>query len=272
MSNTKFNLLAEEIGTHAMVRLCRAFLIENRNTLSLRCELTADEALDPMNCPLHSKKMTGSLCYSPTENGEHPAFAPPCHGCSIGITEAAHEGVTAAEEEYGQEEEGDAPEGLEEEENFLPVGAHLLPEEFKEVLRRLHMDVQEKVGVWFNRANTNTFKKLYPAASLQHIKDIREMSAKYPEALDACKAFQAEKMTTGDAMRINGYVPEDVIRSTCFLPCECNCDSCVSKEGERIAQLEFAQAEIAAGMETKEYALGTPLPTPTTYLNFSYFN
>jgi hypothetical protein len=48
-----------------------------------------DKALDPMNCPLHMTKLTGSICYSINSDGEYPVGAPPCNGCSIGITEAA---------------------------------------------------------------------------------------------------------------------------------------------------------------------------------------
>lgn len=48
-----------------------------------------DKALDPMNCPLHMTKLTGSICHMINSDGEYPVDAPPCNGCSIGITEAA---------------------------------------------------------------------------------------------------------------------------------------------------------------------------------------
>ena len=49
----------------------------------------ADDALDPMMCPLHVLKMTGSLCYQMNADGDYPPGAPPCHGCMLGISDAA---------------------------------------------------------------------------------------------------------------------------------------------------------------------------------------
>jgi len=48
---------------------------------------TADEGLDPMNCPLHLQKMTGRLSYMMDNEGSYPSDAPPCC-CSLGINEA----------------------------------------------------------------------------------------------------------------------------------------------------------------------------------------
>jgi hypothetical protein len=283
-SNSKFNLLAQEIGKQQMIRLCRAFLIENRNTLSLTQEITPEEALDPMNCALHSKMMTGSLCYSLSENGEYPDGAPPCNGCSIGISEAAKEGICAAEEEHGQKEEEEGQEGQEEQEkqegiearnflpvcahllpealkdeSFLPVGAHLLPAEFKEVLRHMHMDIQEKVGYWFNRANSNAYKRLYPDSSRLYKKTIREMSAKYPEALARCKSFQAECLEDGSATQINGVTPYYMMRNHCVLPYQCECQACSCEQ-------QPACENTLTSEETSSFA------SPTPNLHLSYFN
>ena len=48
---------------------------------------TADEGLDPMNCPLHLQKMTGRLSFSMDSEGGYSPRAPPCY-CSMGINEA----------------------------------------------------------------------------------------------------------------------------------------------------------------------------------------
>jgi hypothetical protein len=48
---------------------------------------TADEGLDPMNCPLHLQKMTGRLSYDIDEDGNYSPGAPSCC-CSMGINEA----------------------------------------------------------------------------------------------------------------------------------------------------------------------------------------
>lgn len=229
MSNAKFNFLAEEIGKHEMIRLCRSFLIDNR---ALSKELTAEEALDPSNCPLHHMMMTGSLCYTQSQNGEYPDNAPPCNGCSVGITEAAKEGISAAEEEYGHEQE-----------NFLPCGAHLLPEEFKDVLRAMHMDIQEKVGYWFNHENSRVFKELYPKTYSLHKKAISHMREKYPDAFAACKAYQAEEMAKGNALNISGEIPDYMIRKTCVTPYNCYCDKCTYEERMERAQMEYQEEE-----------------------------
>ena len=48
---------------------------------------TADEGLDPMNCPLHLQKMTGRLSFSMDSEGGYSPSAPRCC-CSMGINEA----------------------------------------------------------------------------------------------------------------------------------------------------------------------------------------
>ena len=48
---------------------------------------SADEGLDPANCPLHLQKMTGRLSYEMDEDGSYPSDAPSCC-CSLGIKEA----------------------------------------------------------------------------------------------------------------------------------------------------------------------------------------
>ena len=48
---------------------------------------SADEGLNPMNCPLHLQKMTGCLSYEMDDEGSYPSDAPSCC-CSMGINEA----------------------------------------------------------------------------------------------------------------------------------------------------------------------------------------
>lgn len=48
---------------------------------------TADEGLNPMNCPLHLQKMTGRLSFSMDGDGNYSPSAPSCC-CSMGISEA----------------------------------------------------------------------------------------------------------------------------------------------------------------------------------------
>jgi hypothetical protein len=48
---------------------------------------TADEGLDPTNCPLHIQKMTGRFAYEVDDEGNYPSEAPSCC-CSLGINEA----------------------------------------------------------------------------------------------------------------------------------------------------------------------------------------
>ncbi len=55
--------------------------------LSTVMPATADEGLDPMNCPLHLQKITGSLSYEMDDEGSYPSDAPSCC-CSLGINEA----------------------------------------------------------------------------------------------------------------------------------------------------------------------------------------
>jgi len=86
-ASDKFNSLVSEIGEDEMKVLCKAFLTQlNQKPVNYQ-NLTADTSLDPMNCPLHSQLITGEIFY-PNSDGEYPVYAPPCYGCSIGITHA----------------------------------------------------------------------------------------------------------------------------------------------------------------------------------------
>jgi hypothetical protein len=89
-ASDKFNSLVSELGEDAMIALCSTFLTQ----FSPICKkpvkyenLTADNSLDPVNCPLHRELMTGRILLQNSEGG-YPVDAPPCHGCSIGLTDA----------------------------------------------------------------------------------------------------------------------------------------------------------------------------------------
>lgn len=44
---------------------------------------------DPANCKLHAARLTGGLYYTPRHDGQYSMYAPPCTGCTIGVTEQA---------------------------------------------------------------------------------------------------------------------------------------------------------------------------------------
>jgi len=86
-ASDKFNSLVSEFGEGVMKVLCNSFLSKMSHKPVNYENLTADNSLDPMNCPLHCELITGKI-FHPNSEGEYPVDAPPCHGCSIGLSDA----------------------------------------------------------------------------------------------------------------------------------------------------------------------------------------
>ena len=86
-ASDKFNSLISELGEDAMKALCTSFLTQSAKKPITYENLTADKSLDPVNCPLHRELMPGRILLQNSEGG-YPVDAPPCHGCSIGLTDA----------------------------------------------------------------------------------------------------------------------------------------------------------------------------------------
>ena len=75
--------------------------------------------------------------------------------------------------------------------DFLPDGAHLLPYEFQAFLRRWNMTIADSMGEWLGESRT-AFKKENPEIWKLFLAEKMRLSKLYPTELAALKAYQAE--------------------------------------------------------------------------------
>lgn len=141
----------------------------------------ADEGLDPMNCALHSKKITGELSYIMNKDGEYPADAPPCH-CSLGMNEALE--ISSPYELEPDEEE-------DEDDYLLPLGNHLLPEEFKKLIREHNLLIEELTGKrWTEEGAIAKFKQVFPLDYKTFKNECLRLTEVYSKEVQAVKDYQ----------------------------------------------------------------------------------
>ena len=76
-----------------------------------------------------------------------------------------------------------------EESDFLPDGAHLLPQEFQDFLSRWNKAIVHAGGDWFGEGRV-LFKKKFPEIWKQFIAENKRLSKLYAKELDALKAYQ----------------------------------------------------------------------------------
>lgn len=80
----------------------------------------------------------------------------------------------------------------EEEDNYLPVGAHLLPEDFQTFLRNWNKTIAAETGDWLGEPR-KTYKKANQEFWARYTAQLKEFSALYPTELAALKAYQASE-------------------------------------------------------------------------------
>jgi hypothetical protein len=79
----------------------------------------------------------------------------------------------------------------EDESDYLPVGAHLLPQEFREFLYRWNKTISDTTGGWLGEPR-RLFEKTYPDFWRQVLDENKRLSKLYPKELAALKAYQKE--------------------------------------------------------------------------------
>ena len=101
------------------------------------------------------------------------------------IEAADAEQASLVEAAYADEDEDDA-----EEDDYLPVGAHLLRPDFQTFLRNWNQTIAAATGDWLGEPR-QTFKKQNPELWQQFRMELKAYSAVYAEDLAAVKAYQA---------------------------------------------------------------------------------
>lgn len=90
---------------------------------------------------------------------------------------------------YSLIEAADADEE-DEEDDYLPVGAHMLPSEFQDFLRNWNQTIAAETGDWLGEGR-KAFKASNPAVWAQFTAEKNRLSKLYPTELAALKAYQA---------------------------------------------------------------------------------
>jgi hypothetical protein len=139
----------------------------------------ADKGLDPMNCALHSQKITGELSYIMNNDGEYPADAPPCY-CSLGINEALRMSSPYELESVDEEED-----------RLLPLGGHLLPEDFQNLIREHNILIEKITGkFWSDDGALQKFKEVFPLDYNTFRVECLRLTKLYPKEVKAVKDYQ----------------------------------------------------------------------------------
>jgi len=74
---------------------------------------------------------------------------------------------------------------------FLPLGAHLLPPVFQELLKKWNIDITSKTGDWIG-VPRKQYKRLYPGEWAEFHEENQRLTELYSEEVAAVKAYQAE--------------------------------------------------------------------------------
>ena len=75
-------------------------------------------------------------------------------------------------------------------EYYLPVGHHLLPQEYKDLIVEWHRDVEKKVGSWTTCKKEYALK--YPAENTVFRKRNKQLSVLYAAEVEAIKQYQKD--------------------------------------------------------------------------------
>jgi len=75
-------------------------------------------------------------------------------------------------------------------ENYLPLGHHLLPQEYKDFIVKWHREVEEKVGSWTTRKKEYALK--YPAENAVFQKEHSRLLVVYAAEVEALKQYQRD--------------------------------------------------------------------------------
>lgn len=73
---------------------------------------------------------------------------------------------------------------------FLPLGAHLLPQDFQAFLKGWNLDITKECGAWLGEERKE-YKKLYPERWAEFLEENARFTEMYGDAVDALKLYQA---------------------------------------------------------------------------------
>lgn len=138
---------------------------------------TTDDLLDPMNCPLHMAKMTGDISFTTNSDGDYHVNSPSCVGCSLGLEENEAKQLVTQEKQLTDED-------------LLPIGSYLLPEDLKDAIRTRNRRIYETVGDWGDDGVIAIFRVVYPEEYATHMDKIRQLSSLYSEEVLAICEYQ----------------------------------------------------------------------------------
>jgi hypothetical protein len=91
---------------------------------------------------------------------------------------------------YGSFDEEHEEEDKDEEDDFLPDGAHLLPQDFQDFLCRWNKTITDSTGDWLGEPRKR-YKRENPEAWKQFLAENKRLEKLYPTELTALKAHQA---------------------------------------------------------------------------------
>jgi hypothetical protein len=75
-------------------------------------------------------------------------------------------------------------------ENYLPLGHHLLPQEYKDFIVKWHREVEEKVGNWTTHKKEYALK--YPVENAIFQKENNRLLVVYAAEVEALKQYQKD--------------------------------------------------------------------------------
>ena len=75
-------------------------------------------------------------------------------------------------------------------EDYLPVGSHLLPQEYKDFLVKWNREIGAKIGYWVTSKKEYAVK--YPVEHAEFIAENKRLSTKYAAEVEAVKQYQKE--------------------------------------------------------------------------------
>lgn len=86
----------------------------------------------------------------------------------------------------------DPPIEINDDEDYLPVGSHLLPHDFRQLLICWNRDMFEKVGCWYSKEMKEIYRKAYPTAWAAFRVEFLSFKKLYSDNIAALKAYQKE--------------------------------------------------------------------------------
>jgi len=75
-------------------------------------------------------------------------------------------------------------------EYYLPLGAHLLPSDFREFLIRWNRDIYEKVGCWYSKDRKKIYKKTHANRWNAFMNEFNTFRLLYRDEIEALKVYQ----------------------------------------------------------------------------------